>query len=485
MERSISLILTSHNRDEQTYNTITSILKTSYKNFNIIILFDNSEDYTNDDRLYNLIDKKDNIYKVIIDRNKEYINPVVTLNTGIEYSLRYCKPEILVIQNAEAYHYGDILNYLNENLNDDNYINFGCFGLSQEIYEQYKNDLSCSELKKLIIKYNNSAIDDNKIVYYNHDSYNNSNFDYCGAITVNNIIKLNGYDERYYNKIWFGDNDYLLRIRRLGLNIITTNYNNSPVVLHQYHNKYYISDIERTLENYGYYVFYNIINNELNNYKAKHIFTDDFNSVLKENVTIVVDYDKDDEYNLIISLFSICISNIKNYTIIIYNKNNNKINLDDIKKYSNHKNINFLVLNNKNLINDFLIQNKTTRVIIQNYKIIYLGDIVKYSLYSEKTNFNFNCYYTNNKNIFLTYDEVFNHIDNHKLNKKIITDYIVCTSSLIYYKNNSEMIDINDICNEYDCVLLNVDDYINDKTIDVNFLYPELTPLGPITYVLK
>lgn len=63
-------------------------------------------------------------YKYITsDEKKDRINPCIPYNIGFEL----CKGDIIIIQNAECFHVGNILQYLIDNLNENDYITFSCF----------------------------------------------------------------------------------------------------------------------------------------------------------------------------------------------------------------------------------------------------------------------------------------------------------------------------------------------------------------------
>ena len=57
-------------------------------------------------------------------------------------------------------------------------------------------------------------------------------YDFCSAITVDNLKKLNGYDERFSNGCAYGDNYLLNRIIMLDLNVEIIDY---PFAVHQWH----------------------------------------------------------------------------------------------------------------------------------------------------------------------------------------------------------------------------------------------------------
>lgn len=77
---------------------------------------------------------------------------------------------------------------------------------------------------------------DGYVGWYNHSVYNPCEFHFCSAVSMVNIIKLGGFDERFANGIGYEDNEFLDRVNRLGLHKII---NDDVSVIHQWHPKVY------------------------------------------------------------------------------------------------------------------------------------------------------------------------------------------------------------------------------------------------------
>ena len=191
---------------------------------------------------------------------------MVPYNIGIERALQL-GAEGIIIQNAENIHMGDIIKYANDNLTNSNYLSFGCFSIDKE------NTFSDINLRNLVSKYPYSVNGNGENGWYNHSIHRAVCYDFCAAITRENIIKLNGYDERYGNGIAFGDNDFLDRIRKIGLDFKIID---DPYVIHQWHYtaNMYFSD-ELLAKNRD--LFCEV--RDGNEYKAKHLITKDFESI--------------------------------------------------------------------------------------------------------------------------------------------------------------------------------------------------------------
>jgi GT2 family glycosyltransferase len=269
--KKISIILTYFNRLHQLSRTIKSIVESSYTNYEIIIIDDASYINFNLDDCPVIANNKNKIKIIrILPEEKFWNNPVIILNKGIKIALD-SNPDIIIYQNGESSHYGDILKYVSDNLTDENYISFGCFSVDRNL------TLSGLDFKKILpdlIKTNKNIHNDMYNVWYNHPEYRPVGYDFCCAITPSNIKKLNGFDERYAKILICGDDDLVLRIKRMGLKIIITSPPD-PIVIHQWHEKRDLENVQDVIEN-GFKMFEYIKNNEQNNYKATHIITSDF-----------------------------------------------------------------------------------------------------------------------------------------------------------------------------------------------------------------
>ena len=202
-EKTISIVMTSSNRSKQTYFTLKSISNSEYKNVQIILVDDSDHDPINIDTLksenYNFYIDLININRV----NKTWLNPLVNYNIGF----KFIKGTIVVIQNAEVCHIGDVLSYINFNVINDNY---------------YVFDVKAS-----------SNFDTNEIIYntaLDIDIYNKNLFQkgwwqgwYQSTINYQNLHFLTCLSKYTFDKIKnfsydlslgvaFDDNDFLLKI---------------------------------------------------------------------------------------------------------------------------------------------------------------------------------------------------------------------------------------------------------------------------------
>ena len=242
----ISIVMTYRDRQEQLTRTLESLKQYDPMDFNVIIV---------DDCSVRLIEYQELPYecKVIRIEEKIYPNSSQVYNIGF---LNALDSDIIIIQNAECYHGGDILGYA-KTIKEDQYITFACYSQGQE------------EEPGSVIN-NRCATFDGESAWYNHPIYRPVGYHFCSAITIRNLIKLNGFDERFSPGIGYEDDYLLYRIRLLGLKVEITS---DPIVYHQWH--YTQVDLPNKLEliEKNKLLYQELIKE--NNYIAQHLITPD------------------------------------------------------------------------------------------------------------------------------------------------------------------------------------------------------------------
>ena len=237
----IAIVMTYYNRNEQLLKTLESFKQYDPESFRVVIVDDGSEED---------IKLPDTRFEVVVLKTyrKTWMQGDPAFNLGFYYALlKY--PEIVIIQNAECYHVGDILGYARR-VTNKTYVSFGC-------YSQSKNG---SEI------YNKGASFGGESAWYNHPEYRPKGYHFCSAITANNLIKMNGFDERFSFGAGY-DDDYLLhQIKCMGLKMEITA---DPYVIHQWHeaNKIYDDSLYKNNET----IYKELIKE--NNYRAEHLLT--------------------------------------------------------------------------------------------------------------------------------------------------------------------------------------------------------------------
>lgn len=251
----IIIVMTYLDRQYQLTKTLDSIKRTVHKDFEIIIVDDQSLKHPSIGSYPFPID----VYRT---RNKRWIDGSPAYNQGIFEALKR-NPDIIILQNAECYHVGDVLSYA-ERVTDSSYISFACFNLSRA-FTFREHDISW-----LIANYNVPAGDNENNAWLNHKIIRPMGYHWCSAITAKNMRILNGFDERFSDGYWYEDDELLERIKHLGLKIEITN---RPFVVHQWHERGYIPQNKNKLIEVNKKLF--DIVRESDQVRAIHKFTKD------------------------------------------------------------------------------------------------------------------------------------------------------------------------------------------------------------------
>jgi len=252
----VVIVMTYYDRQYQLQKTLKSFSQTAHDDFEVIIVDDCSPDKPN-------IGINDFPIEVYRTKDKRWISGAPPYNLGIFHALQK-NPDVIIIQNAETYHVGDVISYATT-VTNDTYISFGCYNLSKE-WTFREHDLSW-----IVANYNNYAVDNDQNAWLNHKTIRPMGYQWCSAITVDNIRKLNGFDERFSKGYCFEDDELLARIKMLKLNIEITD---SPFVVHQWHDRNYVPANWQHLYDMNKLRFEWIRNTC--NYRASHSFTPNF-----------------------------------------------------------------------------------------------------------------------------------------------------------------------------------------------------------------
>ena len=209
-EHTISIVMTSSNRSKQTYFNLKTLTTSCFKDIQVIILDDSSEDPINLDIL--------KTYPFYIDfisinkSNKEWHNPLVNYNIGF----KFIKGSKVIIQNAEVCHIGDVLNFIHKNVYDNNYYVFDVkASLNYETNETIYNLPSYNLNNKDIFTKEYLFM----MPWYQHVT-NNRNFHFLTALTKTTFDMISEFSYDCTMGLSYDDDDLVLKIRSKNISFI-------------------------------------------------------------------------------------------------------------------------------------------------------------------------------------------------------------------------------------------------------------------------
>lgn len=204
-DKTISIVMTSHERSAQVYYTLDTIQKCTYKDVQVIVVDDSVRDPVDINRLsqYNFT-----IELLRINRERKcWSNPCVNYNIGFEF-IRGGK---VIIQNSEVCYIGDVLSYVNHTAIDNKYYVF-------DVKASRNHDTNNTIYKKAVLTtdiYNEDIWDS----WYQHYIHRNVNYHFLCGMTRATFDKFGGFSYDYAFGSCFDDNDLLIKINHQGIQI--------------------------------------------------------------------------------------------------------------------------------------------------------------------------------------------------------------------------------------------------------------------------
>lgn len=223
----ISIVTAYYNRKQLFINTLQSIKQQDSKYLLEVIAVDDGSD--ENERLEDLISQFPFLKVIRLEKkNKWYHNSCIPFNIGFNAA----KGEKIIIQNPECFHYGNILNFTENNLLQNTYISFGCFSLDKTSTNNINEIFAEKKIGEVIQKNNDFARNDGDAGWYNHSIYRPRAYHFCTAITKKDLQSLGGFDELFALGNAYDDDEFLSRIKKKNLEI---HFIDNELVLHQNH----------------------------------------------------------------------------------------------------------------------------------------------------------------------------------------------------------------------------------------------------------
>lgn len=160
-------------------------------------------------------------------KDKWWHNPCIPYNMGFKEA----KGDIILIQNPECMHVGDVLKHVTNVMRPNLYLSFACYAIN----EKQTNFLRMGRMPVI----ENRVFGKDKNGWYNHPEHRPKAYHFCSAIMKADLDKIGGFDERYANGVAFDDDAFIRSIKRAGMDVeIPIN----PYVIHQFHTHFQYDD---------------------------------------------------------------------------------------------------------------------------------------------------------------------------------------------------------------------------------------------------
>jgi len=218
----ISIVMAYYNRKKLLINTLNSF-NTFYKqrqDLEVIIVDDASDPQEQVDDLVKNFSFAIEIVKVD-PGEKTWVNPCIPNNMGFARA----SGDVIIIQNPENIHRGDIIKSVETNIRENTYLNYACYSIDKKITNKINPRFTIPVNQEIAHKNGTNG-------WYNHSKIKPMGYHFCSAILKKNLYELGGFDERFANGVAYDDNEFLWRIKHKPMII---RYLDSPFVIHQFH----------------------------------------------------------------------------------------------------------------------------------------------------------------------------------------------------------------------------------------------------------
>ena len=240
----ISIVMAYYNRRALLFNTLNSLsfFNAHDTDVEIVIVDDASEIQHSIEDVPDIFTELNIKIISIRQKDKAWINPCVPFNIG--FSEAY--GDAVIIQNPECLHLHNIVDYVRKNISRNKYLVFGCYALGATKTNmlkdiRYSDRSYIKDVNNVVGLINNARYDkDHSVIdktercgWYQHTKFRPDNLHFCTAMTKFDLDDLRGFDERFAKGSGKDDREFLIRIRRKGMEIKPTN---SLYTIHQFHN---------------------------------------------------------------------------------------------------------------------------------------------------------------------------------------------------------------------------------------------------------
>ena len=221
----ISIVMTTHDRQDQTLYTLSTIQRSVLVDRLVIILVDDSmQSYFKPDIWNNYTFRV--VYITVDPSKKTWINPCVNYNIGFHHAIT----DKIILQNSEVSHYGDVCQYVDTHLVDNTYL---VFDVGDLVKTEYNADVQQIYNYDLVLDY----LKQHQCPWKQHSTDKNWCFHYLTAIKKSDLNRVGGgFDYLLSLGSWYDDNQLRDRIKNSGFQITSISHHDTHLMgVHQWH----------------------------------------------------------------------------------------------------------------------------------------------------------------------------------------------------------------------------------------------------------
>jgi GT2 family glycosyltransferase len=231
----VSVVMANYNRRKLLINTLKTIeYYNTGRDIEIIIVDDCSDKAESVSDLPKLF-KIPIIIIPITKKEKRWTCCCMPFNIGFSYATG----DIIIIQNPENLHVGDIVGYAMRKICNNIFLSFALYSMNQKDTDNLHNTIKKGiyegeAIKKAIGTFvgKKAGWKDGDTCWYNHSIYQPAGNHLISAITRSDLEDLHGFDERFGAGFAYDDIEFKIRMERKGMIIKIVD---TPFAIHQRH----------------------------------------------------------------------------------------------------------------------------------------------------------------------------------------------------------------------------------------------------------
>ena len=237
---SISVVIAAKDRKAQLRETLRSLEKSSHSDFEVIIVDDCSD---SEQSVESLLQEKEWSLSIkvitVSEKERDWKNPSGAYNLGI----RFATKDVVVLQNAEVMHCGDILTFVDQHIQPRDWLTFNCYGLNPESTDHFLKLKSghFEYIKGLPNRIGGNSVKRSDVNgWLNHLEKHFVAYHYCGAIYREDLISRmdGGFSPTFTHCVGGDDDEFVKRLIYTKFNFKIPRFTEAfPFVVHLFHEK--------------------------------------------------------------------------------------------------------------------------------------------------------------------------------------------------------------------------------------------------------